>query len=65
MCIECADHFDLADLRLDRMIQIADETGLTLDQVVQAIGRAEGKTFRMFSDSPSSLPRYIASRVRP
>lgn len=53
------------DQRLDRMIEIADETGLTLDAVVAAIGRVDQKTFRAFSERPSSLPRYIASRVRP
>jgi hypothetical protein len=53
------------DQRLDRMIEIADETGLTLDAVVAAIGRSDQKTFRAFSDTPSTLPRYIASRVKP
>lgn len=53
------------DRRLDRMIQIADETGLTLDAVVAAIGRADYKIFRAFSDTPSSLPLYIASKVSP
>jgi len=55
----------LIDMRLDRMIEICDETGLTLDAVVQAIGRADSKTFAAFSDNPSNLPRYIASRVSP
>ena len=53
------------DARLDAMMAIADETGLTLDQVVAAIGRADQKTFKTFSDNPSYLPRYIASKVRP
>jgi hypothetical protein len=53
------------DRRLDRMIQIADETGLTLDQVVAAIGRTDQSTFRKFSGTPSSLPLYIASSVKP
>ena len=53
------------DRRLDRMIQIAEETGLTLDAVVAAIGRADYSTFRKFSGNPSSLPLYIASRVSP
>jgi hypothetical protein len=51
--------------RLDRMIEIADVTGLTLDQVVKAIGRIDQKAFLAFSDNPSSLPRYIASKVIP
>ncbi len=53
------------DKRLDRMIQIADETGLTLDEVVAAIGRADYRTFRKFSAMPSSLPLYIQSKVSP
>jgi len=53
------------DRRLNRMIQIADETGLTLDQVVAAIGRADQSTFRKFSGTPPSLPLYIASSVKP
>jgi hypothetical protein len=53
------------DDRLDRMIQISDETGLSLDQVVRYLGRADRNTFRRFSDNPSSLPRYIASKVAP
>lgn len=55
----------IVDQRLDRMIEIADLTGLTLDDVVKHIGRADQKTFRAFSDNPSSLPRYIASSVSP
>jgi transcriptional regulator GlxA family with amidase domain len=53
------------DERLNRMIEIAEETGLSLDEVVRAIGYVDMNTFRTFSDNPSSLPRYIASRVRP
>ncbi len=55
---------DIVDARLDRMIEMADETGLTLDEIVKAIGRADQSTFRMFSGNPFSLPRYIASKVR-
>lgn len=53
------------DRRLDRMIELADETGLSLDDVVRAIGRVDYKIFRSFSDNPSTLPRYIASSVKP
>lgn len=53
------------DQRLDRMIEIADQTGLTLDDVVRAIGRADHRTFEAFSDNPSRLPRYIQSKVNP
>lgn len=53
------------DLRLDRMIEIADETGVSLDEVVRAIGRADYKIFREVSDRPSRLPRYMKSSVKP
>lgn len=53
------------DERLDRMIQIADETGATLDDVVKAIGRADQRAFDAVSANPSRLPRYMKSRVRP
>jgi hypothetical protein len=53
------------DRRLDRMIEIAEQTGLALDDVVRAIGRVDHKTFRRLSDNPSDLPRYIQSSVRP
>lgn len=56
---------DVADERLTRMIEICDETGLTLDEVVKAIGRADQRTFEAFSESPSLLPRYIQSSVTP
>jgi hypothetical protein len=55
----------LVDQRLDRMIEMADETGLTLDEIVQVAGRCDNNTFRAFSDNPSSLPRYIKSRLNP
>ena len=53
------------DERLDRMIEIADLLGVSLDHVVRCIGRSDQKTFLKFSDNPSSLPRYIASKVSP
>lgn len=53
------------DKRLNRMIAIADETGLTLDEVVKAIGRADQRTFCAISDSASRLPLYIKSKVTP
>lgn len=56
---------DIADKRLDDLIRIADQAGLTLDDVVKAIGRADQSTFEEFSDNPSRLPRYIQSRVKP
>lgn len=56
---------DLADERLDDLIRIAEQSGLTLDEVVKAIGRADQSTFEAFSDNPSRLPLYIQSRERP
>lgn len=53
------------DKRLDRMIEICDETGLSLDDVVRAIGRADQRTFLAYSVSPSSLPLYIQSKDKP
>lgn len=53
------------DERLDRMIQIADETGESLDVVVAAIGRVDQSAFDAVSDNPSRLPRYKKSSVKP
>lgn len=55
----------VVDDRLDRMIEIAEQTGLSLDEIVRAVGRADQKTFLAFSANPSNLPRYIASSVSP
>ena len=54
-----------ADSRLDRMIQLADETGLTLDEVVRALARCPYSDFLRLSGNPSALPLYIQSKVRP
>ena len=53
------------DQRLDRMIEIADQLDLRLDDVVRAIGRADQRTFAAFSDNPERLPLYIKSRSTP
>ena len=53
------------DRRLDRMIEIADQLKVTLDQVVAAIGRVDQTVFDAVSDNPSLLPRYMKSSVRP
>lgn len=53
------------DRRLSRMIEIAEETGRTLDEVVAAIGREDQTVFAAVSDNPSLLPRYMKSKVRP
>lgn len=56
---------DVADERLDRMIELADETGRSLDEIVKAIGRAPQSDFAAVSDNPSLLPRYIQSSESP
>lgn len=53
------------DRRLDKMIQIADETDLPLDHIVNYMGRCSEATFKAFSDNPSLLPLYTKSKVRP
>jgi hypothetical protein len=53
------------DRRLDRMIDIAEITGASLDDVVKAIGRKDQTVFDAVSDNPSLLPRYIKSSVSP
>lgn len=52
------------ELRLDRMIELADETGYSLDDIVKAIGRAPQSLFSQVSDNPDLLPRYIQSRLK-
>jgi hypothetical protein len=56
---------DVADLRLDRLIELADETGMTLDELVKLVGRADQSTFLAFSESASMRPRYMKSNDRP
>lgn len=53
------------DKRLDRMIEICDQTGLPLDHVVKHMGRCDQRTFDALSDNPSLLPRYMKSSVMP
>lgn len=53
------------DLRLDRMIEIAAETGLSLDRIVDAMGWADQMTFDALSANPSRLPMYMKSSDRP
>lgn len=47
------------DRRLDRMIEICESEGLTLDLVVHYMGRCDYKTFRSFSLRPETLPRKM------
>lgn len=53
------------DQRLNRMIEIADEAGVTLDEVVAALARCDQRTFDAVSANPSTLPRYTKSSVKP
>lgn len=53
------------DARLDRMIELADQMQISLDDIVRAIGRADQTIFDAVSERPSLLPRYIQSRVNP
>lgn len=45
------------DQRLDRMIEIAKETGRSLDSVVAAMARVDQRTFDALSANPSRLPK--------
>lgn len=53
------------DDRLDRMIEIANEVGISLDSVVEQIGYCDQSTFDAFSDNPSLLPRKMKSSDKP
>ena len=53
------------DARLDRMIEIAMGESLPLDHVVACMGRCSQTEFDTLSESPSRLPRYTKSSVRP
>ena len=55
----------VVDLRLDRMIEIAEELDVPLDHVVRHMGRCDQTTFLAYSDNPSLLPRYTKSKVSP
>lgn len=57
--------YTIVDKRLDSLIELCDETGHSLDQLVLAIGRIDQNTFRACCETPSILPRYIASSVKP
>jgi hypothetical protein len=53
------------DERLDRMIEVAESTGRSLDEIVAQFGRCDQSAFDALSDSPSRLPMYIQSSVTP
>ncbi len=53
------------DRRLDRMIAIAQDTGMPLDHIVKHMGRVDQTTFDALSDNPSRLPMYMKSSVNP
>lgn len=53
------------ELRLDRMIEIARDMDMPLDDVVFYMGRCSETDFRTFSGNPSLLPRNRKSNVKP
>lgn len=53
------------DARLDRMIVLAEICGVSLDEIVAAIGRIDQSTFDRVSGNPSLLPRYMKSKEMP
>lgn len=55
----------MVDARLDRMIEIAEVLDVPLDHIVAHMGRIPQRDFEALSASPSRLPRYIQSKVRP
>ena len=55
----------MVDSRLDRMIEIAAHTGLSLDRVVSVMGWADQMTFDALSANPSRLPMYMKSSDKP
>ena len=58
-CVTANERFaeQEVDRRLDRMIEIAEEIGVSLDEVVKTIGRADQNIFLAVSDNPSKFPR--------
>ncbi len=54
-----------AENRMDRLIELAEETGFSLDAIVRALARCDQTIFDAVSDNPSLLPRYIQSSVSP
>ena len=59
------DWMKRVDRRLDRMIELAAETGLSLDKIVAAMGWADQRTFDALSDNASLLPMYMKSSDKP
>lgn len=53
------------DQRLSRMIEMAEELGVTLDDVVRSVGRADQRTFLALSEIASKRPRNMKSNVTP
>lgn len=47
----------VSETRMDRMIEIAKNTGRSLDKVVSAMARADQSTFEALSANPSLLPK--------
>ena len=53
------------EARMDRLIEIAEQTGVSLDYLVREYGRCSQRDFDALSDNPSRLPKYMKSRVSP
>jgi hypothetical protein len=47
----------VAEKRMDRMIEIALQTGKSLDSIVAAMARTDQSTFDALSANPSRLPK--------
>ena len=56
---------NILDARLDDLVWLAEISGYSLDDVVEAVGKCPESEFRAVLESPSILPRYIKSNVRP
>ena len=57
--------YSIVDERLDELIKLSERAGVSLDELVNCIGKVDQKTFNACCDKPSILPRYIASSVKP
>lgn len=53
------------EARIDRLIEIAEQTGVSLDYLVREYGECSQSDFDALSDKPSRLPKYMKSSVNP
>lgn len=56
------DH-EIAEARLDEMINLAKVTGYPLDAILSATVALDSKAFSEICGNPSVLPKYIQSKV--